>query len=445
MRKSFSILCLFILAVASAWFLSDSLHLSPYDQQKYGVSFTQLSGVISIALMGFATLLAIRPVWLEPYLNGLDKMYRLHKWLGISAMIVGVAHWLTAQGAHGHQGPPGNAGAASSAASDFGAAVTQGLFAGLEGPAKGVAQPALWILLALVAIALVKIIPYHVFALTHRLVPAVFLVLVFHSVVFMKSAYWTQAIGFVMAPVFVAGAAAAVIALFRFIGARRKVEATVTAKTYFPEVKALLVSMEMGPGWKTHRPGQFAFVGSPSRWSSHPFTIASPWNAKDRKIAFIVKELGDATQDLEKKLSIGTKLVVEGPYGCFNFEDDKSRQIWISGGIGITPFVARMQSLISSPNPKMPVDLFHSEANPGNQAHALLRDDAARSGVTLHLSITPEHGRLTGAKIRAAVPDWQSASFWFCGPTAFAAALKLDLMRHGLKSADFHHELFEMR
>jgi len=43
------------------------------------------------------------------------------------------------------------------------------------------------------------------------------------------------------------------------------------------------------------------------------------------------------------------------------------------------------------------------------------------------------------------VPGWKDASVWFCGPSRFAAALKLDLMRNGLKSEDFHHELFEMR
>jgi predicted ferric reductase len=91
------------------------------------------------------------------------------------------------------------------------------------------------------------------------------------------------------------------------------------------------------------------------------------------------------------------------------------------------------------------VDLFHSDAAQADQAFARMREDAEASGVNLHIHITPVHGRLTGTKIRAACPDWKDASVWFCGPTAFAAALKLDLMRNGLKSADFHHELFEMR
>ena len=33
-------------------------------------------------------ILALRPVRLEPLLDGLDKTYRLHKWLGITGLVV---------------------------------------------------------------------------------------------------------------------------------------------------------------------------------------------------------------------------------------------------------------------------------------------------------------------------------------------------------------------
>lgn len=42
-----------------------------------------LTGVVSFALMTLIMLLAVRPVWLEKPLDGLDRMYRLHKWAGI--------------------------------------------------------------------------------------------------------------------------------------------------------------------------------------------------------------------------------------------------------------------------------------------------------------------------------------------------------------------------
>jgi predicted ferric reductase len=53
----------------------------------------QFTGVIATGAMSVAMLLAIRPTWLEPHLYGLDKMYRLHKWLGITALVAAVIHW----------------------------------------------------------------------------------------------------------------------------------------------------------------------------------------------------------------------------------------------------------------------------------------------------------------------------------------------------------------
>lgn len=44
--------------------------------------------------MSLAMILTVRPVFVERFLGGLDKVYRLHKWLGISALIMSVSHWL---------------------------------------------------------------------------------------------------------------------------------------------------------------------------------------------------------------------------------------------------------------------------------------------------------------------------------------------------------------
>src|SRR5579871_1640619 len=156
----------FVVALAGLWFLADTLPLAAIGLRSFDVAFTQLSGILSIGMMSFATLLATRPRWLEPTFDGLDKMYRLHKWLGIGGLAVGVAHWLLAAGEGGH----GRAGAIAADAASGAAATAQSWLASLHGPAQGVAQPALFVLIALVAIALVKLIPYRIFTKTHFLV-----------------------------------------------------------------------------------------------------------------------------------------------------------------------------------------------------------------------------------------------------------------------------------
>ncbi|MFV8096512.1 ferric reductase-like transmembrane domain-containing protein, partial [Enterobacter cloacae complex sp.6730737] len=58
----------------------------------------QYTGVIAMVAMSVAMMLALRPRWPERWMGGLDKMYRLHKWLGVTALVVAVVHWLWAQG-----------------------------------------------------------------------------------------------------------------------------------------------------------------------------------------------------------------------------------------------------------------------------------------------------------------------------------------------------------
>jgi len=53
-----------------------------------------LTGLFSIALMSLAMVLSTRPVWLEQTLGGMDRIYRLHKWSGILAVVFAASHWL---------------------------------------------------------------------------------------------------------------------------------------------------------------------------------------------------------------------------------------------------------------------------------------------------------------------------------------------------------------
>jgi len=104
-----------------------------------------------------------------------------------------------------------------------------------------------------------------------------------------------------------------------------------------------------------------------------------------------------------------------------------------------------MQYLANHPGQRQAIDLFHPSSTRSHAAVDNLAADARAAGVALHLMLDETDGRLDGARLRGAVPDWRQASVWFCGPVAFGAALRRDLVAHGLAPADFHQELFEMR
>src|SRR5690606_1895637 len=150
-------------------------------------------------------------------------------------------------------------------------------------------------------------------------------------------------IGLLMAILLFGGSIASGLSLTGRVGRRRQVRGMVTAiKT--PDRDVTEVTCHMGPAWPGHRAGQFAFVTFDRIEGAHPFTIASA-DRENGTVTFLIKSLGDFTRNLSQKISVGQTVNIEGPYGCFNFDrrNRKSHQIWIAGGIGITPFLAWLE------------------------------------------------------------------------------------------------------
>jgi len=241
----------------------------------------------------------------------------------------------------------------------------------------------------------------------------------------------------------VGGMVAALSSLFRLIGKGHHATGKVVAFKHHKGVDVVQIDVQLASTWAGHSAGQFAFVTFHQNEGAHPFTITSHW-AGDGKLRFLVKNLGDYTSKLPRAIKLGDEVTVEGPYGEFKFENGRQRQIWIGGGIGITPFVARMTELACRPDGRQ-IDLFHTTSIYDEGAIAALHKDVAAAGVRLHLFADKKDGRLTVEKICALVPDWQSANIWFCGPSGFAAALREGFLAKGLLADDFHTELFDMR
>jgi predicted ferric reductase len=427
------------------WLAADTILPSPLTYFSFRSVFVQYTGIIAIGVMSLATILASRPRWLEAHLDGLDKMYRLHKWLGIAALVFGLLHWWWAKGTKWMVGwgwlvrPERRPGTAPVLGPVESWLRTQ------RGFAEFVGEWAFYAALVLIVLALWKRFPYHLFAKTHKWIAVAYLVLVYHAVVLVKFDYWAQPVGWVAAVLLAGGTAAALLSLFGGIGRGRKAQGFIEEIIPYPELRVLETAIRLDDDrWAGHSAGQFAFVTSSKQEGAHPYTIASAWNAKTHRIVFITKALGDHTSRLPEKLSVGIPVTVEGPYGCFTFDNPKPSQIWIGAGIGITPFIARMKQLAREPGPHEIV-LFHPTTDFDETAIGKLTADAKAANVRLQVLVDARDGFLDGDRIRAAVPDWASASIWFCGPPRFGEALRRDFIAHGFPAQDFHQELFEMR
>lgn len=433
-----------MLALTALWLLADTLLPHPFTYFSFRAVFVQYTGVIAFGAMSMSMMLALRPKWLERPFNGLDKMYRLHKWLGISALIVAIVHWWWAQGTKWMvewgwltrpERRPG-AGMRLGPAAEW--------LRSQRGTAEMLGEWAFYAAVILIVLALLKRFPYHLFKKTHKWLAPIYVVLAYHAVILTKTAYWAQPVGWAMAALTLGGILAALLVLFGRVGAGRKVKGTIDSLIFYPELRVHEVAIVMQEGWAGHTAGQFAFVTSKSDEGAHPYTIASAWDEKTRRIVFIVKELGDHTGRLRGHLKVGMEVAVEGPYGCFDFDDSHPRQIWVGAGIGITPFIARMKHLARHPGTQE-IHLFHPTADYAQAAIDKLTSDALAAKVKLHVLVDARDGLLTPDRIRAAVPEWRSASIWFCGPAGLGAVLRKDFLRHGLPAKDFHQEWFQLR
>jgi predicted ferric reductase len=206
------------------------------------------------------------------------------------------------------------------------------------------------------------------------------------------------------------------------------------------------VRCRLDRGWHGHRPGQFAFVtfdDIDNKEGAHPFTIASADHG-DRVVSFQIKALGDFTSSLAVRLQPGQKVRVEGPYGRFDLArcNPRARQIWIAGGIGVTPFLAWLESLQADPDKAPVAELHYCTRDQVTDAFVPELESLCAKLPRIQLHI---HGARQGAALQsAALGEPKGAEIWFCGPSGLAEALRKGLHAMGGQPR-FHQEAFEMR
>lgn len=193
-------------------------------------------------------------------------------------------------------------------------------------------------------------------------------------------------------------------------------------------------------------PGQLVFVGlnDPSVGRElHPFSITSA--PGDRQLRLVIKAVGDFTRALPD-VSPGGNTMVEGPYGGF-WEGGESlpHQIWIAGGIGVTPFLSMARS-ITADNQR--IDLYYCVQD---RADAVFLDELhaiADQHPTLRVILYPANtmGFLTAEDLRAgSAPLLDDAHVYLCGPPGMIDALTSQLRAAGVPDRRLHWEEFRLR
>jgi predicted ferric reductase len=397
-----------------------------------------LTGMLSIALMSFAVLLAARPAWLEKPLGGMDRMYLTHKWAGILAVGFAAAHWLIEMSSDIIKALFGREGRVPKEK-------YSGFLEVLRDLAGDMGEWAIYAVLAMLAITLWKRFPYRKWRFLHQAMPAIYLMLAFHAALLAPSNYWTQPAGWLVALLIAGGIYGSVHSLAGRIGRARQVAGEIVAlEQSAPDVIA--VRCRLSHAWRGHRAGQFAFVTFDRAEGAHPFTIASA-DRGDRTVTFQIKALGDYTRELARRLHVGQEISLEGPYGCFDMaqRDRNARQIWIAGGIGITPFLAWLESLQTVPESAPAAELHYCtrdrEADPFVARLQALCAPLSAIGLRIHGA---QQGELLSAE-KLATGNSKPAEVWFCGPLGLGKAIKAAMQATHPGRFTFRQEAFAMR
>ena len=395
-----------------------------------------VTGIISFLYLSLILLLSIRPKWLEKQFDGLDKMYVAHKWAGIWGLTFGLLHL---------------------SIKEFGKPVlslfleqgskyvpTQTIFSPYKDIAKDFGEIALWVMLAAVVITLWQKFSYRIWRYTHKVMPVIYLLLVVHVIVMSPFSYWSQPTGIIIGACATICSVCAILALTGMIGKRHQYQGKIIQVNKYGK-DIINITCQLQKSWQ-HKAGQFVFLLTDKWEGAHPFTLCASDKGKN-EISVSIKSLGDYTRHLQNHLKVGDSVRVEGPYGCFQFDKHKDqKQIWIAGGIGITPFVAWLESMHQTQSDFNPdIKLYYSIRNESEAGFVPRLQELASqlSNVQLHIHYSDEMGLLTVDKIDID-PDHKQ-SIWFCGSNIFAHDLKMALAKQNFPKKQFHQEVFVIR
>lgn len=198
---------------------------------------------------------------------------------------------------------------------------------------------------------------------------------------------------------------------------------------------------------KKQRAGQFLFVHFPQDRilnESHPFTISSA--PHEDVLRLTIKASGDFTRYLFGNLKPRMNAVIDGAYGMFDYKQGGQRQIWLAGGIGVTPFLAFIRDMDG--NLTRDVDFYYTVRHP---EEALFLDEimaAAQRTPRLkpHIRFSATEGSLTIDRILQNVTgDVKEYDVYMCGPLPMIQAFEIKFLEMGMPKERIHYEEFNFR
>ena len=385
----------------------------------------EVIGATNIILMAVSLFLSTRPKWAEPYFGGLDKMYVIHRHTSTAAFLLIFVHILTVPiSAHWVLG-------------NYLAVIA----------ATGI--------ITLVLLSLAPRIPYlnrmtggtyEGWKNLKKYIGIFFIIAYIHALTIGDPLHAFIAINWVQV-FFIIGA---VSYLYTEVFGRffnKFVPYTVDAVNHPNGSTTEVVLRAKKHPIQRQRAGQFLFVRFPGDRTlneSHPFTISSA--PQEDVLRLTVKASGDFTRALFSTLRPGMDAVVEGAHGMFDYKTGGQKQVWIAGGIGLTPFLSFLRDMDGTLS--QDVDLYYTVRHKDEALFLEEIEAAAKKNPRLksHIRFSATDGSLTIEEIvRNAGGSVSGHHVYMCGPLAMVQAFEKKFLALGVPQKNIHYEEFNFR
>ena len=196
--------------------------------------------------------------------------------------------------------------------------------------------------------------------------------------------------------------------------------------------------------------GQFftwRFLGRPGWSRANPFSLSAAPDGRSLRIT--VQDVGDGSRDVHR-LTPGTRVVVEGPYGRMSARARTQRRVaFIGAGVGMAPLRALAEEMSYAPGDAIYVERYGDTPLFAREVDQLCHERG------LQVLRLPGHRRADWSwlphgvapfsdldALRGWVPDIAHRDVYVCGPAVWADLVTRDLLASGLPPEQLHVETF---